>query len=191
MKHDIAIAAATDIVTLAEVKENLGIPADDTAKDNLINTVFIPAARRRIEQFLGMSIVAQTWKLTIDVFPDEIELERQPVATVDSITYYDTDGNQQVLANTNYYLDNAGDTEKHWIVPAANVSWPDVQDRINAVEVQYTTKASTDEQIKIAAHLIVGFMVNQPNAAQAGISDSRQVTWILRDTLGHLREVAV
>lgn len=191
MKHDLVTPAVAEPITLADVRANQGIPADDTSKDSIITNLIIPACRKKIENYLGKSIVAQTWKMTLDGFPDEVELEKQPVDSVDLIQYYDTDGNLQNYNSANYYLDNAGESDDHWVVPAVDTTWPDLQDRINAVEITYTTTASTDEEIKICMHLLVGFYLNQPKMAESGLGDTRQTQWIMRDTIGHMREVKI
>lgn len=192
MRENLVTDATVEPITLAEVKENLGIPDDDTVKDSEIEDRIIPSARKRVERYLGRSIISQQWKLTLDYFPSEIQLQKNPVSSIDSVKYYDTDGILQTISASNYYLDATGAGD-NWLMRAYDYSWPDTQYRANAVEVTYTSGEATaltvDPEIKTAIHLIVGFYVNHPKMAESGLGDSRQVNWILRDAVGHLREV--
>ena len=192
MNHQLITAPASEPITLAEVRHNLSLDTADTSKDSMIENIFIPAARKRIENYLGRVIITQTWKLTLDYFPDDIELMKNPVDSITSIKYYDSDNALQTLSPASYYLDNSGDMSRDWIVPAADTDWPDTYDRINAVEVTYVSgEATASEEIKICMHLMVGFFVNYPHLAESGISDTRQTNWIMRDNIGHLREIKI
>ena len=65
----------------------------------------------------------------------EIYLPRNPVQSVESITYYDTDGVKHTLDPATYILDS--DSEPARIIPAPNASWPATQNRPGAVEVRF------------------------------------------------------
>lgn len=192
MRENLITDAAVEPITLAEVKVNLSIPSDDTSKDTHIENVLIPSARKKVERYLGKSLISQQWKLYLDYFPAEILLQKNPVSSVDSVKYYDTDGNLQTVSSANYYLDDTGGND-NWLMKAYGYDWPDTYDRANAVEVTYTSgqadATTVDPEIKTCMHILVGFYVNHPKAAESGLGDTRQVNWILRDTIGHLREV--
>lgn len=66
----------------------------------------------------------------------EIFLPRPPLVTVDSVTYYDTDGTLQTLSSSQYLVDIVSEPAR--LVPAPNVTWPATQTRINAVAVLFT-----------------------------------------------------
>lgn len=80
------------------------------------------------------AIMEQTWRLTLDRFPDSIELSRPPLLHVAHIKYIDVDGVQRTLDTQDYEVD--GESEPGWIVPAPGRAWPATKDKIKAVEVQ-------------------------------------------------------
>jgi uncharacterized phiE125 gp8 family phage protein len=103
------------------------------------------------EHITGRAFIAQTWALTLDGFPDEIELPKPPLVSVAHIKYYDTDGVQQTLATAAYLIDAA--SEPGLILPAIGSQWPRTYARKNAVEVEYAcgygaTDAAVPDGIK-------------------------------------------
>ena len=66
----------------------------------------------------------------------EISLPLPPLQTIDSVKYYDTDGNLQTYASANYLVDTVSEPAR--LVPAYGTTWPSTQNRINAVEVAFT-----------------------------------------------------
>lgn len=121
-------------VTLAEAKLHCRI---DVADDDALVTALITAATDEVDHKLGRAIMAQTWTLTLDTFPDAIELTRVPVQSVTSVKYFDTNGTQQTLSPSLYSVDLSDDFSFGYIVPSYNTTWPDTRDQINAVEVIY------------------------------------------------------
>jgi uncharacterized phiE125 gp8 family phage protein len=103
------------------------------------------------EHITGRAFVGQTWALTLDAFPDEIELPKPPLVSVVHIKYYDADGAQQTLDPSAYQVDTSA--EPGLILPAIGTKWPQTCVRKNAVEVQFTcgygaTDASVPDGIK-------------------------------------------
>lgn len=126
---------AAEPVTLAEAK--LHCKVDSTDDDSLIN-IYIAAARAAAEHRTGRGLVTQTLELNLDYFPDsKIELPNVPVASVNSVKYLDSNGTDQTLSDSNYYLDNAG--LKNWLILANNKSWPPTCEAANAVRIRYVT----------------------------------------------------
>lgn len=66
----------------------------------------------------------------------EIFLPHPPLATVNSVTYYDQDGALQTLSSSLYLVDNISEPAR--LVPAPNTAWPATQARINAVSILFT-----------------------------------------------------
>jgi uncharacterized phiE125 gp8 family phage protein len=93
------------------------------------------AAREMVESDTGRALVAQTFQLKLDEFPDEIILPRSPVISVSSITYKDTAGATQTLATTEYILHTADDPPK--ITLAYSKSWPSVYDEPRCITVTF------------------------------------------------------
>lgn len=131
----------------------------------------IRAVRGQAEQETGRSLLPQTWKKTLDQFPDAIRLDRPPIVAVSSVKYYDTAGVQQTLDPATYFVDT--ESEPGWLVPGANFTWPATQcGRINAVEVIYTAgyadAASVPEEIKQWIKIVMRENYDNPAGAYDG-----------------------
>ncbi|OXE36911.1 MAG: hypothetical protein CGW95_04820 [Phenylobacterium zucineum] len=133
-------AASTYPVTLAEAKLHCKV---DVADDDALLTALITTATEGAEQITGRALMAQTWELTLDAFPDAFELTRVPVQSVTSVKYFDATGVQQTLASNLYSFDNADDNNSAYVVPAYGTSWPVTREQINAVAVRYVSGYTT------------------------------------------------
>jgi uncharacterized phiE125 gp8 family phage protein len=139
------ITPATELaVSLAETKLHLRVETPD--EDALI-TAMVMAAAEVAEQKTGRAIMAQTWELTLDAFPEAFKLTRVPAASITSIKYWDTAGNQQTLGTSLYTLDNSDDFGVAYVVPVYGSAWPDTRTQINAVAVRYTAGTTTEAAV--------------------------------------------
>jgi uncharacterized phiE125 gp8 family phage protein len=141
-------------LTLAEVKKHLRVV--DTDEDDII-AIYLKAATDWADGewgFLGRALVTQTWRLTIDEFPDaEIKIPLPPLQSVTQVVYDDPAGVAQVVNTADYYVDT--DSEPGWVVPIANVSWPTPLDAVNAVRIDFVAgyPPSTDSPPDLAANI--------------------------------------
>jgi uncharacterized phiE125 gp8 family phage protein len=94
---------------------------EDTCDDNVIAGL-ITEARETVESWISRALITQSWKLTLDAFPYEIELRLPPIQSVDSINYIDVNGVEQLLDPSQYQTDLT--TEPARIRPAYNMVWP-------------------------------------------------------------------
>lgn len=113
-----------------------GTSLDDEIKEK------VQGFTEEAEHETARAFISQTWAETLDRFPagqrggaGAIQLNRSPVASVLSVTFYDAAGVQQALHPEDFMVDDK--SEPGYIVPAPGKSWPATADRINAVEVQY------------------------------------------------------
>lgn len=119
---------AKDVISLAEMKAWAKI--DHNEEDALLASL-ITAATESTEQFTNRSLLAQTWRLTLDQkphgfygdlpegvydlpitalyggLPNIINLPKGPVQSVTSVTTYNTANTGTVFASSNYYVDTA------------------------------------------------------------------------------------
>jgi uncharacterized phiE125 gp8 family phage protein len=121
-------------VTLAEVKLQCRIDGND---DDAMLTSLITSARQSCEHILNRSLMAQTWELVLDAFPNvDIILRNPPVQSITSIKYIDAvTANEVTLATNKYSLDK--DSEPSWVNLAYGAEWPDTLPVANAVRVRY------------------------------------------------------
>ena len=152
MPFAIVTPATTYPVTLTEAKAQCRV--DGTDEDTFINGL-ISTAADYVGQYLGRSIMAQTLRLDLDDFGDEMLLPFGPVSLVTSITYYDTAGAVQTLSTTVYQADIVSDPPR--ILRADGQTWPDVYARANAVSITYVTGYSAvPAAVKHACLLLIG-----------------------------------
>jgi len=118
---------------LSTVKSHLKITS--TAEDALLQ-IYINAATRYIEQMSRRSLLTQTWKLTLDNFPndDKLELFNGPVQSITSFTTYALD-NTPDAAFADYVVDAAGDR----VLLNNGSVWPTNIRTHAAVEIVYVT----------------------------------------------------
>lgn len=139
MKLSLLTAPAAEPLLRDEVKIHLRVDgtSEDTHIDNLIK-----AWRSQVDGKdgnLNRALITQTWKGYLNRFPSSsrlpIVVPLAPLASVTHIKYYDTNGDLQTWAGSNYILDVV--SEPGLIYPAYNTSWPSTRDIPNAVEIQF------------------------------------------------------
>ena len=97
-KWKVSTAPSSEPITLAEAK--LYLRVDTTADDALI-TALITAARETVERYTSRALVTQTITQVLDCFPGfGFRLAVHPVQSITSITYKDSNGSDQTLADT-------------------------------------------------------------------------------------------
>lgn len=167
-------APVSEPVTTAEAKTHMRVEIsdDDTYIDTLVAT-----ARRFAEDYTNRSFINTTWDLALDAFPPSgggtIILPKSPLSSVTSISYTDTNGDNQALAASVYTADTASEPPR--IVEAYNQDWPSTRDEVNAVVVRFvagygssdsSVPASIKHAIKLlAAHWYENREASVPNAA--------------------------
>lgn len=127
------VSGAALPVTLQEAKIQT---RTDCADEDALHTALIGVATQAASDRLQRALVPSQYRLTLDAFPDTIDLLMPPVISVDSVSYTDTNGAQQTLAPSAWQLDATSEPAR--LVPAYGTSWPATQDCINAVQVTYT-----------------------------------------------------
>ena len=148
------ITTPTEPVTLDEAKLHLRV---DGADENALISAMISAARESCEDRIEGTIPVTGWRLTLDAFPDAINLPRAPIASVESVKYLDAGGVQQTLSALDYLVDTV--STPGYIVPAYGKAWPETREQINAVEVEYTAgSATTPAALKAWMLLAIGDM---------------------------------
>jgi len=161
-------APAVEPVTLAEVKQHLGITQlSDITRDDVI-TARIISARRWAEQHCRRAFITQTWTLYADHFQPALDLLAD-LQSVTSVKYIDGDGAQQTLAADQTKID----TVNSRLYPAYNVSWPSSRVQVNAIEIEhisgYGVASYVPQDIKEAILFVVGHWENYQSSIEGAV----------------------
>jgi len=150
---------AKEPITLEEMKAHLRV---DINNDDSLIAALIKAAREYAENFTGLALITQTWKMVMDSFPscNEISLLHPPLQKVESIKYTTAEGIEKTVAASDYLLDTASLPGR--IVLKDGKSW--ASDKLidaNGVAILYKAGFGDNgtfvpEGIKMAMKLMVG-----------------------------------
>lgn len=144
-------APAVEPVSLTEAKSHLRVDISDD--DDYISGL-IKSAREYIEGATRQALITQTWRLSLDAWPEgnEITIPKPPLQSVTSIIYKDSDGNSTTWSTSAYIVDS--DSEPGRVVLAYGQSWPSVT-LYPANPIQITFKAGYgDAASSVPQHLI-------------------------------------
>ena len=130
---------AEEPVSLAEAKAFLKV--DGNAEDSLIMTL-IGAARLHVEGVTGKALLAQSWRVVLDDWPDYgiVKLPVSPLMAITEISA--TDGNG---ASHTVPLDQFGSEPDRLIVPRVVVGMPALQER-QGIEIDYVAGFGTEPE---------------------------------------------
>lgn len=156
----------TTVVSLDEVKAHLNIDYDD--EDEFVLPGIIAAAEAYVEgpNGIGIVLLEQTWRLSLDRFTCPITVPLGPVSDVISITYTDAAGETHTVDPARYVFDV--DSQPLKIVP--NGSWPSASlARTGAVKVTFTAgyddPSEVPADLRAAILLLIGHLDRQREAA--------------------------
>lgn len=95
---------ASEPVTVSEAKAHMRI--DGTAEDFLIGSLVL-TSRLHVEAMLDCALINQTWRLTLDAWPEEREvpIPLAPLQSINAVKVKDTAGTAQTVPATNYLVD--------------------------------------------------------------------------------------
>jgi hypothetical protein len=125
--------ATVEPITVTEAKEWLGI---QTTTHDAKLTAAIPAARKKVEQLSGRSMVVRTVKYTVQEWSGAvIELPYPVVSTIVSVKSMDSSGVETTHTAANYSLVY---NRLHFVGNG------------NSVEITYTTAANAEQFYKLA-----------------------------------------
>jgi len=178
-------APVDTLITLEDAKTQMYV---DHSDDDAYIQLLINLAERAVETCSEMYLGTQTVTLYLDRFPSGymgsysgfvsdgntlqmIKILRNPVKSITTIKYIDTDGTQQTLNASQYKIDINSQPAR--LVPSFGNDWPSTQGEINAVEIEficgYSTLADMDTKKPMLTHavkLLVGEWYENREAAQ-------------------------
>lgn len=122
-------------VTLKSVKDYMRV--SEVCDDELINSL-IATATVWGESYTGREFRANQWTILLDEFPTRIDINRHPVASVESITHI-VSGSPVTVTAADYYLKQL--TQGAEILLVDGSDWPtDTDEREQAITVSFTTE---------------------------------------------------
>lgn len=132
---------AAEPVTLAEARAFLRV--DDTAEDAFITTL-ITAARLHVEGTTGRALMAQSWRVVRDNWPEDrvVVLPVAPLMSLTSVTAYDAEGNGTNIALMQFQPET-GATPGRIFLPR-NIDGAPALRRYNAIEIDYAAGYGTE-----------------------------------------------
>ena len=153
--YSVTTASTIQIISTAEAKVHLKV--DTTVEDSYIDDL-IAAATDSAQEYTNRFFMATKLKQVADTWNGISELFKSQVSSVTTISYYDSDGGLTEWDDTNYLIDTSSMPARVTLVPDGTL--PDIQDRVNAVIVDYTvgvtTAAEVPQAIKQAILLMIG-----------------------------------
>ncbi len=182
---------ASEPITVDDAKIFLRVV--DDAEDGLI-TSLIKNAREWAERYTRRAFVTQTYRLSLDEFPDGpapmgnlIYLPGGPVASIDSIKYTDANGVEQTLPPSDYVLGSADAQAFAFVRPAFSKAWPGTRDEPLAVRIEYVVgygaAAAVPELVKQAIRLHVSWHFRNRDT----VADNEQFMHALEMKLADVR----
>jgi uncharacterized phiE125 gp8 family phage protein len=148
--------ATNPLFTTSEAKDFLKVDttADDTLIDNLIK-----AATQSCEVYTNRYFLDTVVTQYADKWSDINTLYKSPVSSITHIKYYDSNDSLQTLDTSVYLVDEVSQPARIGLKP--NQSFPNLADRINAIEVKYTvgygeTSSDVPEGIRQAVLITIG-----------------------------------
>jgi len=138
-------------VSLKQMKSELGLGANSCGLDDFLKTT-IAACTAWGQGYTGREFTDNTYSLLIDCFEDRISIRYSPIETIDSVKHFVSGALVTVDAAT-YYLKRGAYLSE--ILLLGSAAWPtDTDDREQAIEIEFTTVAISDDKLSIAISAI-------------------------------------
>jgi uncharacterized phiE125 gp8 family phage protein len=153
--YRLVTAPSTEPLTYAEVKAYLRLNGDT---EQTFVTSLITVARQYVESQIWRPLISQVWSMNFDfseLNTQVYNINKTPIISVSSVTYYDANNTLQTLSASNYEYDIYGNPGRFRIK-----SMPQIYDRMNALQVNFTCgyadAASVPLPIKQAMYMLIG-----------------------------------
>jgi uncharacterized phiE125 gp8 family phage protein len=165
MQHIVTTPPDEEPVTLAQMRQHLGITqSTDTARDAII-TGRIISARQWAEQYTRTAYVTQTLTGYSDDFHGQRIDLKAPLQSVSSILYLDANGVQQTLSTSDYLVDAVANC----VVPAYGLDWPDARLQRNSIQIAYLSGYGDPDDVPESIKDAIRFIVGQWEVFQASM----------------------
>lgn len=176
-------APAAEPVSASDLKAHLEI--EHTDWDAKIAT-WITAARQEIDgpDGIGIAMVTQTWRLTLDCFPAfRIPLPLPPCQSIVSVIYTAQDGTETEIAAEDYVL--LSDARPAILHPAWGLAWPSPRLVPGAVKITFVAGYGAASAVPQDLRNAVLFMASQTARDREG---NGEMPKLVRQTLDRYRQ---
>lgn len=167
-------APALEPVTLSEAKDHLRL--DGSAEDVLVQSLIL-TSRLHVEAALGLALISQGWRLTLDRVPetDTLMLPLRPVAAITAIRIFAADGSDSVMPADDYALDGSP-LDPRLVRRAA--AWPIPGRARSGIAIDLTAGYGPDaddvpEPIRHAIRLLVAHWYEHRDPFEVGSAGAR------------------
>jgi uncharacterized phiE125 gp8 family phage protein len=169
----ISVEPASEPITTAEAKAQLRVDFSD--EDTYIDTL-IASARKYCEAYCNRVFITQTWVQLEDKFTSPIELRVNPVISLTSLKYYDTNESQQTITDDTDNFQKRFNRDVAKIYEGVVNDFPNVSTSwVEPIEITYVcgygSASDVPDDIKHAIKLMVAHlyenrdMVSRPIAS--------------------------
>jgi uncharacterized phiE125 gp8 family phage protein len=134
---------AQEPVSLAQMKAHLRV--EDEAEDGLIEALIV-AARVHVESLTGKALLAQTWRVVRDGWPEDrvTKLPVSPMIALSEIRCYDAGGNEHQI-DLEQVLPDGRTNPARIILPASVAGAPVLRERMG-IEIDYVAGFGTEPE---------------------------------------------
>lgn len=168
-------APTIPVVDLDTLKEHVRVDYSITDQDQVLQT-YLDAATTWLEDYTGRSMTTQTWQLSACDFPVRLWLPRAaPLASVTFVKYYRATTLTTLSASV--YTVPAF-SEPAYLGLVDGQTWPAVDTRDDAVQIEYVTGATTADAVpaplRQAVQLVAGhWFANREEVVVSGAVPKR------------------
>ncbi|MGE0022765.1 MAG: head-tail connector protein [Hyphomicrobium sp.] len=124
---------AEEPVTVAEAKAHLRL--DGSAEDILVASLIL-TSRLHVEAALGLALITQDWRLTLDAWPEGgiVKFPLRPIQGITSVVVKDAAGTPITVSSGTYLLDGAAMSPR---LIARDGGWPAPGLRAGGIEIAF------------------------------------------------------
>lgn len=168
-------------ITLQRAKEWTRVDAN-TSDAELFR--LIQAATDNAESIMNRPIINRSYTQTMDFLPSIIELQEVKVQSVTSITYLDTEGDQQTLAADQYRIDFGSLYKRATIEPAFSITYPNTRNVSGSIIVTYVAGFGADwNSVPVAIQQGIAYLVGHYYDTRDIVGENKMIPETALDSL--------
>jgi uncharacterized phiE125 gp8 family phage protein len=166
-------APALEPVTVPEAKAHLRI--DATHEDTLIASLIL-TSRLHVETALGLALITQSWRLLLDRWPLEkdLELPLRPLQTIEAVRVLPAEGAPALIDEAAYIADPVSVPPR---LVRTGVIWPQPGRVANGIEIDFTagygpSAADVPPPIRQALLLLIAYWYERREPIEVGAPET-------------------